>query len=71
MKNKNAIAFYLTFFLCLFVILFGVGCDVVAPDVSKAQSEKEQLKVQKEALQIEREQLHEMRRIADALERMN
>jgi len=34
-------------------------------------SEKEQLKVQKELLQVERQHLKEMSRIADALEAMN
>ena len=60
--------------LALIVLMLGVfvfsGCDILAPDISKAQTENKQLEELKEQTKIELRQAEALERIAVILEKM-
>ena len=51
-----------------FVVIMTSGCSFLAPNISKAQTEKEQLEAEKEQTEVQKQQTIELKRIADALE---
>lgn len=54
--------------LTLLVMLFGLGCDVVAPNVSKAKTEKQQLENQEKELKLHEREVIALERLVEILE---